>query len=156
MLLNILTADGIQLKQKILIMGLPGAGKTTLARKLASKLGAVCFNADEVRLNLNKDLGFTHEDRIEHARRMGWLCDKVADAGFIAIADFVCPTDETRSAFGDAFVVFVDRIRAGRYEDTNRLFVPPDRYDIRVGSEGSPDYWAEKINTLLCSGSKYK
>ena len=138
------------MKQKILIMGLPGAGKTTLARILTSKLGAVCFNADEVRLNLNKDLGFTHEDRIEHAKRMGWLCDKVADAGFIAIADFVCPTDETRSAFGDAFVIFVDRILAGRYEDTNRLFVPPERYDIRVGSDGSPEYWAEKIITLLC------
>ena len=65
--------------QKILIMGLPGTGKTTLARALAPKLDAVCFNADEVRANINKDLGFSFEDRLEQARRMGWLCDRVVD-----------------------------------------------------------------------------
>ena len=137
------------MKRKILIMGLPGSGKTTLARALTPKLGAVWFNADEVRLNLHKDLGFTHEDRIEHARRMGWLCDKVVDAGVFAIADFVCPTAETRYAFGDAFVVFVDRIKAGRFADTNRLFMAPEKYGIRVEAEGSPAYWADRIHAQL-------
>jgi hypothetical protein len=133
------------MNRKILIMGLPGAGKTTLARIVGPALGAVLFNADEVRASLHSDLGFSHEDRIEHARRMGRLCDRVVAAGGIAIADFICPTPETRIAFGEAFVIFVDRIQRGRFEDTNRLFVPPTHCDLRIGPEGSPDYWAEAI-----------
>jgi len=85
---------------KILVMGLPGAGKTTLTHALAPMLGAVWFSGEEVRAALSKDLGFTLADRIEQARRMGWLCDCVTKAGLVAIADFVCPTPETREAFG--------------------------------------------------------
>jgi len=129
--------------KKILIMGLPGAGKTTLAAALAPLLNAVHFNADAVRTNINKDLGFAREDRVEHARRMGWLCDRVAEAGTYAIADFICPTEETRAVFGEAFVIWVDRIQAGRFDDTNRLFEKPSRYDIRVAKEGSADNWAQ-------------
>ena len=103
-------------------MGLRGAGKTTLAKVLAPRMSAVLFNADEVRANLSKDLGFTIEDRIEHARRIGWLCDRVADAGMIAIADFICPTPETRRAFGPAFIVWVDRsVRRGPEESRPRV-----------------------------------
>jgi cytidyltransferase-like protein len=131
--------------QRILVMGLPGAGKTTLAKALAPRLNAVHFNADEVRANVNKDLGFALEDRLEHARRMGWLCDRVVEAGTYAIADFICPTAETRDAFGDAFVVWVDRIKNSRFPDTDALFQPPTRWEIRVGPEGSPSYWAERI-----------
>ena len=129
---------------KVLIMGLPGAGKTTLAGALAPLLNAVVFNADAVRANLSRDLGFSHTDRTEHARRMGWLCDRVVEAGGTTIADFVCPTEETRAAFGKAFTIWVDRITAGRFEDTNRMFVAPSRFDLRVGAEGSPQYWAEQ------------
>jgi cytidyltransferase-like protein len=129
--------------RKILIMGLPGAGKTTLATALGPLLNAVVFNADAVRANLSPDLGFSHEDRIEHARRMGWMCDRVVEAGGTAVADFICPTEETRAAFGDAFTIWVDRIFAGRFEDTNRMFVAPARFDLRVGPEGAPQYWAE-------------
>lgn len=132
---------------KILIMGLPGAGKTTLARVLGPMLRAVVFNADEVRGNISKDLGFSVEDRIEQARRMGWLCDKIAEAGHVAIADFICPTPQTRQAFGDAFVIWVDRIREGRFADTNKLFVPPEKFHIRVSAEGSPRDWAERIHS---------
>jgi hypothetical protein len=135
--------------RKILIMGLPGAGKTTLATALAPLLNAVTFNADAVRANLWRDLGFSHEDRIEHARRMGWLCDRVVESGGTAIADFICPTDATREAFGDAFTVWVDRIHAGRFEDTNRLFTAPARFDFRVGADGAPQYWAERIFAQL-------
>ena len=131
--------------RKILIMGLPGAGKTTLARELAPLLSAVLFNADEVRQNINRDLGFSPEDRIEQARRMGWLCDRVVEAGHVAIADFICPTAETRAAFGPAFTIWLDRINAGRYADTNQLFVPPERFDIRVETEGTQRFWAERI-----------
>ena len=85
--------------RKILrLMGLPSAGKTTLAKAIAPRLNAVHFNADDVRANINKDLGFGLPDRIEHSRRMGWLCDRVVDSGTYAIADFICPTDETRAA----------------------------------------------------------
>lgn len=131
--------------RKILVCGLPGAGKTTLTRLLAPKLGAVLFNADEVRANINKDLGYSLEDRIEQATRMGWLCDRVAQAGCVAIADFVCPTPQTRVAFGAGFLIWVDRIKEGRFEDTNRLFVPPDPFDVRVTAEGPPEFWVEQI-----------
>src|SRR5262249_11290019 len=136
-----------RMKRKILIMGLPGSGKTTLTRALAPMLNAVVFNNDQVRANINRDLGFTMEDRVEQARRMGWLCDRVVESGGTVIADFICPTPETRAAFGadDAFIVFLDRIAAGRFEDTNRVFVPPERFDIRVEAEGTPQFWAERI-----------
>jgi hypothetical protein len=115
------TNPAISSAKKILVMGLPGAGKTILASALASRLNAVHFNADEIRMNINRDLGFAHADRIEHARRLGWLCDRVLGAGTFAIADFVCPTEATRTAFGDAFTIWLDRIQAGRFADTNEL-----------------------------------
>jgi cytidyltransferase-like protein len=135
--------------RKILIMGLPGAGKTTLANALAPLLNAVVFNADAVRSNLSRDLGFSHEDRIEHARRMGWMCDRVVEAGGTVIADFICPTGETRDAFGEAFTVWVDRIEQGRFADTNRMFVQPEKFDLRVDPQGAPQYWAEQALALL-------
>jgi hypothetical protein len=123
------------MSRKILIMGLPGAGKTTLASALAPLLNAAVFNADEVRANINKDLGFSHAHRIEHARRMGWICDRVVETGGTAIADFICPTPETRAAFGPAFTIWVDRIKEGRFADTNAMFVPPERFDVRVTAQ---------------------
>jgi hypothetical protein len=138
--------------RKILIMGLPGAGKTTLALALLRRMNATHFNADAVRQEISRDLGFSVADRIEHARRMGWLCDRVLEAGCDVVADFICPTPEARAAFeadGPAFVVWMDRIEAGRFEDTNRLFVPPARFDMRIPAEGSPEYWAEQVAARL-------
>lgn len=134
--------------RKILIMGLPGAGKTTLARLLAPRLNAVHFNADDIRREINKDLGFTAADRVEQARRMGWLCDQVVKTGCFAVADFICPTKEARAAFeagGSSFIVWADRVRQSRFEDTDRIFVAPERYDLRVTAEGLPEYWAEEV-----------
>ena len=133
--------------KKILIMGLPGAGKTTLAKSLAPRLNAVHFNADDIRKHVNRDLGFSLEDRLEHARRLGWLCDQVAQSGGYVIADFVCPTEKTRSAFaegGEAFTIWVDRIKEGRFQDTNLIFQPPENFHLRVSPEGPPEYWAEQ------------
>jgi adenylylsulfate kinase-like enzyme len=113
--ITLASGDKFHVVKKILIMGLPGAGKTALARQLAPRLNAVHFNADEVRANVNKDLGFSEVDRIEQARRMGWLCDQVVKVGCFALADFICPTPATRDAFlggGEAYVIFVDRIQA--------------------------------------------
>src|SRR5262245_37410925 len=134
--------------RKVLVMGLPGSGKTTLSKLLSARLNAVHFNADAVRANINKDLGFSEPDRIEQARRMGWLCDQVVMTGGYAVADFICPTPATREAFsegGNPFIVFVDRIQSGRFDDTNRIFVPPAECDVRVTPDGAPDYWAEQI-----------
>ena len=102
-----------------------------------------------LRVKQRPDLGFSHRDRIEHARRMGWMCDRVVEANGTVIADFICPTEETRAAFGEAFTIWVDRISAGRFEDTNRMFVPPKRFDIRVTAEGTPQYWAERVLARL-------
>ena len=135
--------------RKILIMGLPGAGKTTLAKALVPRLQAVHLNADEIRANLNKDLSFTLVDRIEHARRLGWLAGKIAEAGHFAIADFICPTMQTRAAFGDAFVVWVDRIKQGRFHDTNMMFQPPAVTDIHVTQDGTPEHWARQVCASL-------
>lgn len=135
--------------RRILLMGLPGAGKTTLATKLALRLNAVHFNADEIRANINRDLGFSVEDRIEQARRMGWLCDQVARTGNYAIADFICPTPKTREAFGPAFIVWLARIEEGRFQDTNHLFVPPSRFDMKVTADGAPEAWVERIMSAL-------
>lgn len=116
----------------ILIIGLPGSGKTALAKALVSSINAVHWNADEVRQHINKDLKFSREDRIEQAKRMGWLSSNVTSAGVPCVADFVCPLQECRDSFGDAFVVFVDRIDEGRFADTNAIWERPTKYDVII------------------------
>lgn len=124
-------------------MGLPGAGKTTLAEQLQKKLKCVWFNADEIRNHINRDLGFTDEDRIEQATRMGRLCDIVLRADRYVIADFVCPTDETRRAFNSDFIIWLDTIDAGRFEDTNKVFEKPTYVQLTI------DTWDYDVNELV-------
>lgn len=131
-IINNHTTIVINKMKPILIMGLPGSGKTALAKQIAEKLGAVHWNADDVRNNINKDLKFSTEDRIEQAKRMGWLANTVTKVGIHCVVDFVCPLPECRDAFGDAFVVWVDRIASGRFEDTNKLFIPPTSYQVKI------------------------
>jgi adenylylsulfate kinase len=116
---------------KILIFGLPGSGKTTLARPFAELIGGVHINADAIREKYN-DWDFTPEGRMRQAQRMRHLADGVVMAGKIAVADFVCPTEAARLEFDPDFTVWMDTIKEGRFEDTNRVFQEPIMCDYHV------------------------
>lgn len=117
--------------KKILIMGLPGSGKSTLAEPFARLIGGVWLNADAVRKEYN-DWDFSAEGRIRQAMRMRYLADGVVKAGKIAVADFICPTEAARAEFGADYVVWMDTIHEGRFEDTNKMFEAPVRVDYHV------------------------
>lgn len=117
--------------KKILVMGLPGSGKSTLAEPFAKLIGGVWLNADRVREEYN-DWDFSPEGRIRQAMRMKYLADGVIKAGKIAVADFVCPTEKARAEFGADYVIWMDTIQEGRFEDTNKMFEKPAKCDYHV------------------------
>ena len=127
----------------ILIMGLPGAGKTTLANKLAPMVNAKRLNADEVRKAAN-DWDFSAEGRKRQAKRMAELAIKLKEEGNYVIADFICPTPEARKLFPADYVVWVDTIQKGRFEDTNQMFVKPEKFNFHVTTQDAK-LWASKI-----------
>ena len=128
---------------KILIMGLPGSGKTTLASSLLKLINAKLLNADEVRKEFN-DWDFSKEGRVKQAKRMADLANKYKMEGHIVIADFICPIPEGREIFAPDFLIWLDTIKEGRFEDTNKLFVAPKKFDFRVTSKNA-EIWAIKI-----------
>jgi adenylylsulfate kinase len=127
----------------ILIMGLPGAGKTTLANELAPLLKARRVNADEARKAAN-DWDFSEEGRKRQSKRMSKLALNLKNEGNYVIADFICPTPEARNLFPADFIIWVDTIKEGRFEDTNQMFVKPEKYDFHVTSQDAK-LWASKI-----------
>jgi adenylylsulfate kinase len=117
---------------KFLILGLPGSGKTTLAKKLADKYDAIHLNADDMRNRVWTDLDFSISCRMIQAQRMGALSNILYEQGFNVVADFVCPTKTTRELFGQAKIIWMDTIKESRYQDTNQLFEPPNEYFLRI------------------------
>jgi hypothetical protein len=150
--------------QRILIMGLPGSGKTYLATALkkyletnsdffnspaetlyGNRATVAWFNADDVRKRYN-DWDFSSEGRIRQSHRMRELADASGDD--FVICDFVAPLVEMRNNFKADWTIWVDTIESGRFEDTNRAFVPPDVYDFRI-TEQNAEHWAEFIGTHI-------
>ena len=128
---------------KILIMGLPDAGKTTLASKLVPLIKAKWLNADEVRKKAN-DWDFSEEGRKRQAKRMADFAEKYKKEGHHVVADFICPTPEARKLFNPDYIVWVNTINKGKYEDTNKMFVKPKKFDFQVTTQNA-ELWAMQI-----------
>jgi adenylylsulfate kinase len=164
--------------QRILVMGLPGSGKTTLAQALKQyletngdlmkvnpgrimnyegipdsrfmRVGVDWFNADDVRRKFN-DWDFSKEGRIRQSIRMFQFA--LECSGEYVICDFVAPLVEMRNNFKADWCIWVDTIDAGRFEDTNRAFVPPEQYDFRV-TEQNAEKWAEFIGEHILANRR--
>ena len=124
-------------------MGLPGSGKTTLAKELVPMLKAKWVNNDKVRKDSN-DWDFSEEGRVRQAKRMAELAKKYKNEGHYVVADFICPTPKARELFNADFIVWVDTIKEGRFDDTNKMFVKPKKFDFHVTSQDAK-VWAIKI-----------
>tara|TARA_R110000868_G_scaffold66695_8_gene198544 strand:+ start:7819 stop:8673 length:855 start_codon:yes stop_codon:yes gene_type:complete len=159
--------------KRILIMGLPGSGKTFLAKALKQYLeengdlmkvnphrvmsyegipkpqffnvGVDWFNADDVRRKFN-DWDFSKEGRIRQSLRM--LQFAMDCTGEFVICDFVAPLVEMRNNFKADWTIWVDTIDQGRFEDTNKMFIPPEQFDFRV-TEQNAEKWAEFIGNHI-------
>jgi nicotinamide riboside kinase len=146
--------------KKILIMGLPGAGKTTLATALKHYLedfkhegyGVTVewFNADEIRKKFN-DWDFSETGRIRQSIRMSELAEQ-SSADWV-ICDFVAPLVEMRINFKADWTIWMDTIEQGRFEDTNRAFIPPQLYDFRV-IEQDAEKWAAYVGSRILNNTR--
>ncbi len=124
-------------------MGLPGAGKTTLASKLVPLLNAEWLNADKIRKEAN-DWDFSKEGRNRQAQRMADSAEEVKKNNKHVIADFICPTKEARKLFNADYLIWVDTIKKGRFDDTNQMFEPPEKYNFLVQKKDA-EFYANKI-----------
>ena len=116
---------------KILIMGLPGSGKTYLSERLQPLLEAAWYNADKVR-GMAGDWDFSEDGRTRQSLRMKTLADFESSHNRFVICDFVCPTEETRRIFNPDILIWLDTIKEGRFEDTNAMFEKPKKCDYTI------------------------
>ena len=124
-------------------MGLPGSGKTTLASELVPLLKAKWLNADEVRKEAN-DWDFSPEGRTRQAKRMWTKAQEYKNQGNHVVADFICPTPEARALFPADYIIWMDTIKEGRFEDTNKMFIKPEKFNYHVTTMDAKN-WAPKI-----------
>jgi adenylylsulfate kinase len=127
----------------ILVMGLPGAGKTTLVNELEKLIKCKILNADKMRKAAN-DWDFSMEGRKRQAKRMSDAAIKLKKEGNNVIADFICPTLEAQELFQSDYIIWVDTIKEGRFEDTNQMFVKPEKFNFHVTTQDAK-MWAFKI-----------
>lgn len=132
---------------KILIMGLPGAGKTHLAKRLQIHLNCAWYNADKVREMAN-DWDFTDPGRRRQSERMNTIATFEATRARTVICDFVCPTGATRKEFDADITIWMDTIEAGRFDDTNKIFEEPEEVDYRIGGFMSDESIIDFANEL--------
>ena len=124
-------------------MGLPGSGKTTLASNLVPLINAKWINADKIRREAN-DWDFSKEGRTRQAKRMWDHAQKYKKEDYNVVADFICPTPEARNLFPADYIVWMDTIKKGRFEDTNEMFVKPEKYDFKITTLNAK-LWAPQI-----------
>ncbi len=134
---------------KILVMGLPGSGKTYLTKRLAPLLAAAWYNADKVREMAN-DWDFSDEGRKRQSKRMRTFADFEKSQNRFVICDFICPTELTRSNFDADITIWMDTIDEGRFEDTNKIFEKPKNIDFHVTE------WNEKNHIDIAYDIKNK
>lgn len=137
--------------KRILIMGLPGAGKTTFAKELKKQLESIgytvaWYNADDVRKTFN-DWDFSLEGRLRQSDRMRELAN-LCETDFV-ICDFIAPLKQMRTKFDAHFVIWLDTIVSSDYADTNQLFDQPTSYNIRIKERDTLKYLADVLEQLL-------
>ena len=134
---------------RILIMGLPGSGKTHLAKRLQVHLNCAWYNADKVREMAN-DYDFTEQGRRRQSERMNCLATFEGTRARTVICDFVCPTGETRKTFSADITIWMDTIKESNYKDTDKIFEEPSNYNLKISSwnQYSPNEVANLIKNV--------
>ena len=133
--------------KKILVMGLPGSGKTFLSKELNKIVQIIHLNADEIRKHFD-DWDFSKEGRLRQADRMKRFSDYIFSEKISPLADFVCPLDETRKILNPDIVIWMDTEKKGRFENTNKIFQKPKNFNFRITTKNAK-YWAKHIKERI-------